>query len=114
MARYYDMDKLKTLIEAKADTLTQGKELLYHIAGWLNLLPAADVAPKSEVAKEIFAEIIEGLEEEKRREEQCRNSALESGDLVVAELYDYAADKLDTIITALNLCKKKYTEEKEL
>lgn len=55
MPRYYDIDKLKALIEAKADTLTQGKELLYHIAGWLNLLPAADVAPKSEVLNEIEA-----------------------------------------------------------
>lgn len=48
MARYYDMDKLKEMIEAKADTLIKGKEVFLYVAKWLDLLPAADVVPKSE------------------------------------------------------------------
>ena len=48
MARYYDMDKLKEMIEAKADTLIEGKEAFLYVAKWLDLLPAADVVPKSE------------------------------------------------------------------
>lgn len=49
MARYYDMDKLKEMIEAKADTLIAGKEAFLYVAKWLDLLPSADVVPKSEV-----------------------------------------------------------------
>ena len=45
MARYYDMDKLKALIEAKADTLVEGKEAFLYVAKWLDLLPHEDVAP---------------------------------------------------------------------
>lgn len=44
MARYYDVDKLKEMIEAKADTLIDGKEAFLYIANWLNLLPTPDVA----------------------------------------------------------------------
>ena len=43
MARYYDLDKLSKLIEAKADTIIAGKEAMLYVAKWLNLLPAADV-----------------------------------------------------------------------
>lgn len=43
MARYIDMDKLKEMIEAKADTLIDGKEAFFYIANWLDLLPTADV-----------------------------------------------------------------------
>lgn len=49
MARYYDMDKLKALIEAKADTLVEGKEAFLYVAKWLDLLPHEDVVPRSEV-----------------------------------------------------------------
>lgn len=45
MARYYDMDKLKALIEAKADTLVEGREAFLYVAKWLDLLPHEDVAP---------------------------------------------------------------------
>lgn len=43
MARYYDMDKLKEMIEAKAGTLIEGKEAFLCVAKWLDLLPPADV-----------------------------------------------------------------------
>ena len=49
MARYYDMDKLADMIQAKADTLLAGKEVFLYVANWLELLPPADVVPKSEV-----------------------------------------------------------------
>ena len=49
MARYYDIDKLKALIEAKADTLLESKEAFLYVSKWLDLLPHEDVAPKSEV-----------------------------------------------------------------
>lgn len=51
MPRYYDIDKLKEMIEAKADTLIEGKESFLYVAKWLELLPPADVAPKSEVER---------------------------------------------------------------
>ena len=43
MARYYDIDKLKEMIEAKANTLIEGKEAFLCVAKWLELLPPADV-----------------------------------------------------------------------
>ena len=57
MARYIDADKLKEMIEAKADTLIEGKEAFLYVSKWLDLLPSIDVVPKSEVAREIFEEI---------------------------------------------------------
>lgn len=51
MARYYDLDKLKELIEARADTLIEGKEAFLDVAKWLDLLPPADDVPKSEYEK---------------------------------------------------------------
>lgn len=59
MARYIDVDKLSKMIEARAEQLIEGKEALLYVAKWLNLLPEADVAPRSEVAREIFEEIEE-------------------------------------------------------
>lgn len=56
MPRYYDMEKIKNMIEAKAGTLIEGKEAFLYVAKWLELLPAADVVPRDEVAK-IFEEI---------------------------------------------------------
>ena len=43
MSRYIDMDKLSKMIEARAETLVEGKEAFYYIANWLNKLPPADV-----------------------------------------------------------------------
>lgn len=43
MSRYIDADKLIGMIEAKADTLIQGKEAFQYIAKWIELLPKADV-----------------------------------------------------------------------
>ena len=43
MARYYDLDKLSKLIEAKADTMLEGNGAMLYVAKWLNLLPTADV-----------------------------------------------------------------------
>ncbi len=43
MARYIDLDKLSKLIEAKADTMLEGKGAMLYVAKWLNLLPTAEV-----------------------------------------------------------------------
>ena len=48
MPRYYDMDKLKEMIEAKAGMLVEGKEAFFCVAKWLDLLPPADVVPRAE------------------------------------------------------------------
>ena len=67
----------------------------------------------SDVAREIFAEIIEALTEERITEYQKSNSALEAQDTTSYEVYSYAEDKLATIITALKLYKKKYESEEK-
>ena len=43
MSRYIDAEKLSNMIEAKADTLIEGKEAFLYVAKWLDLLPATDV-----------------------------------------------------------------------
>lgn len=43
MSRYIDADKLSEMIQAKADTLIEGKEAFLYVAKWLELLPPADV-----------------------------------------------------------------------
>ena len=48
MPRYHDTDRLIEMIQAKADTLIVGKEAFLYVAKWLDLLPPADVVPKSE------------------------------------------------------------------
>ena len=53
MARYIDADKLAKMIEARAEQLIEGKGALLYVAKWLNLLPTADVVPKSEVEKQV-------------------------------------------------------------
>ena len=43
MNRYIDADALTRMIEAKADTLIEGKEAFLYVAKWLEFLPSADV-----------------------------------------------------------------------
>lgn len=44
--KYYDLDKLKDMIEAKAEALLGDGAIAFHAVGkWLDFLPAADVAP---------------------------------------------------------------------
>ena len=43
MSRHIDIDKLKEMIEAKADTLIEGKQAFLYISKWLDLLPIDDV-----------------------------------------------------------------------
>lgn len=51
MARYYDLDKLSKLIEARADTMLEGKCAMLYVAKWLNLLPTVDVEEKKDCEK---------------------------------------------------------------
>ena len=39
MSGYIEVDKLKEMIEAKADTLIDGKQAFLYVAKWLDLLP---------------------------------------------------------------------------
>ena len=74
MARYYDLDKLGEMIEAKADTLVGGKEAFLYVAGWLKLLPADDVAPRAEVARDIFEDIAKVFFEKQKHYENSHQS----------------------------------------
>ena len=90
MARYIDMDKLSKMIEARAERLIEGKGAMLYVAKWLNLLPGADVAPRAEVAREIFEEI------------NAIKKEYASGDIDGNELY-----------IRLYQLEKKYTEGKK-
>lgn len=72
MPRYYDKDKLKEMIEAKADTLIEGKEAFLFVAKWLDLLPPADVVPRAEVEdlRELNNNLLKAGQEEQKRAER--------------------------------------------
>ena len=107
MARYYDMDKLKALIEAKADTLINGKEAFLYVAKWLNLLPHEDVVPRSEVAREIKAL---GDEVGKIYNHYVFEDTDYADDDVAVEA---AMNALTEVLNLIAEFKDKYTEEKE-
>lgn len=65
---------------------------------------------KAEVAREIFEEIIEGLQYEVDLEDKYGRNAWGQGDISGFQTHQYTEDKLDTLITALSLMKTKYTE----
>ena len=98
MARYIDADKLKEMIEAKADTLIEGKEAFLYVSKWLDLLPSIDVVPKSEV-KKIFKEILNIIR-------GYSHSALVAKN-------NYGATQAEYIGIDILKLKKKYTEEKK-
>ena len=108
MPRYIDVDKAIESIRNGDGTPIQKLFAECCLLG----VPAADVAPKSEVAREIFAEIEEALQYEKDLEDKNGRDAWDKGDTVGFHIHDYAEDKLETILVALSLFKKKYTEEK--
>ena len=58
MARYIDADALIRVLGAKA-AMAMGtpKEVFLSVSGMVNYLPSVDVAPRAEVAREIFREI---------------------------------------------------------
>ncbi len=43
MSKYFDLEKLKEMVEAKAETLLDGKQAFLYVSKWLDILPAADV-----------------------------------------------------------------------
>ena len=108
MARYIDCEKACAEVD-------KGDLLVGNNAEWakeiINRTPAADVAPKSEVAREIFAEI------EKKIKTSITNFLEEINKEHIQDtpLYDRcsgAVFALRNIEDFLAELKKKYTEEK--
>ena len=120
MARYIDADKLAEYITTNYCTncdIYDGEKcnscLMNDALNFIETFQSADVAPKSEVAREIFAEIEEALQYEKDLEDKNGRDAWDKGDTVGFHIHDYAEDKLETILVALSLFKKKYIGEKK-
>lgn len=113
MARYIDADVLIKKIYPMG--IGDGKYTINAkaVKFAIDNTPTADVAPKSEVAREIFAEIEEGLQYEIDLEDKNGRNAWGEGDTIGFHIHDYAEDKLDTLKIALSLLKKKYTEGKK-
>lgn len=113
MARYIDADAFEQKL---AD-----KDIFFPalFKNELNNTPTADVVPRAEVLKDIneifIEELIDALEAERQSEQRYRDSALECEKCFEAEIHSYCEDKLDTIITSLQIfkaeLKKKYTED---
>ena len=105
--RYIDADDLKAVIKANDWSNPVVPDVVCLI---IDRSLVADVAPKSEVAREIFAEIDEALQYEIDIEDTRGRNAWAQGDVSGFQTHEYAEDKLDTIKIALSLFKKKYTE----
>lgn len=86
MSRYIDIDKLSKMIEARAETLVEGKEAFYYIANWLNKLPPADVA---EIVR---CKDCKYFEEEQRKNHQGVCMCGEKDTTHASEFYPYADD----------------------
>jgi hypothetical protein len=111
MARYIDADKLIAHLKdeikacepkfggrANGKSVAYGTELgLKSAISFAETLATADVAPKSEVAREIFEEI---------EKVSCTISESNPNGFVRVVCYQLSAEKFDEL-------KKKYTEEKK-
>lgn len=75
-------------------------------------VPTADVVPRAMIA-EIFGEIEEGLKYEIDLEDKYGRNAWGEGDVSGFQTHEYTEDKLDTLLIALSLLKKKYSEEQK-
>jgi hypothetical protein len=106
MERYIDADKFIERLKASPAFPNMGMDgyfLLDVVENLLKKFPTADVAPKSEVAREIFEEIEKIIDKHH------------------GECYEYEdGDECDTAITYISYIscdiaelKKKYTEERE-
>jgi hypothetical protein len=66
---------------------------------------------KTEVAREIIAELLDGLQYEIDMEDKQGRSAWENGDTTAYQIHQYAEEKLETFSLALSIFAKKYTGE---
>ena len=66
---------------------------------------------KTEVARELFDEIIDALRGEIDEEDKRGRAAWDVGDTTGYQIHQYAEEKLETIVLALQIYKK-HTEEK--
>lgn len=67
----------------------------------------------SDVATEILDDIMDALTGESIEEEKKANSALEAQDTISYDIFSYANDKLETLLTALGIFKKLYLKKYE-
>ena len=112
MARYIDIKDAYKVIDRFLGYLDE--EMIYRIKFKLNQdCPTADVVPKS-VASEIIDEIIDALQGEKDAEEKLGGNAWDTSDTVGYHIHQYAEEKLDTIIIALALYKREYTQDQNI
>lgn len=120
MARYIDADKIDFRLPYFTDENSGVLVSLQAVKRCIAMTPTADVVPRAEVLKDIneifIEELIDALEAERQSEQRYRDSALECEKCFEAEIHSYCEDKLDTIITSLQIfkaeLKKKYTEDK--
>lgn len=113
MARYYDIDKLKSMVEAKAETLIVGKEAFLCVAKWLDLLPGIDAVPKSESEFDsIPVEVAQALKE-KAVDKAKAEVAREIFEEIEQNIFGDGTQNL-IVMTAKGFAelKKKYTGEK--
>lgn len=55
MKKFIDIEKLKDMINSRAEMLLTGKEAFHYIAKWLDLLPTEDViVPPCKVGDELW------------------------------------------------------------
>lgn len=86
------------------------KQLLDATIAGQETLQKALANAKSEVAREIFGEFEEALQYEIDLEDKNGRNAWGQGDVRTFQTHQYTEDKLETILVALSLFKKKYTE----
>ena len=111
MARYIDADAFIRILDAKADmAMGTVKEVFLSVAKMVDYLPHSDVAPKSEVAREIFEGLYKSVASKIPME--IRPIFKDDGDFDGGFINGKIDALLDVLVLIAEL-KKKYTEEKE-
>ena len=109
MPRYIDADALIRVLDAKADmAMGTPKEVFLSVAKMIDYLPTADVVPRAEVAREIFAEIEKIRAKEIRKCEHFRQKENDASERKYWEGGEHSLCQLSYWIADL---KNKYTEE---
>ena len=114
MARYVEVDELKAKINANA---WSNPVVPIYVNKVIDRTPTADVAPRSEVAREIFEEIEKEIKSALKsncsvRSERMKRLQLEMADEFIAHI-EGKIDALRGMEWFIDELKQKYTEEQK-
>ena len=110
MARYIDADKIPYYLDTSEEAPMEGRQIAFKSD--IEKIPTADVAPRAEVAREIFEEIEEEIVAALESNYRARSEQMAKDDLPyeLIALINGKINALRGIEGFVEELKKKYTE----